>query len=399
MKLKLQEADELARNTFRLASLQIRAGGYVSIENPEQSLLWQLEAAKAFLKLPGVKDVCGDQCCSGGLYVKPTRWRSNCPWMELLSERCPGEPHHQRHQPLRGWVDGGDGTSYWLTSLGAEYPEGLCDKLARGYANCKAEPQPLESVRISDEGTQDPLLPETKKRLRQKENSEAIGGMRSPHISVGKIPGWKLTGDKLRKALDEVIDNHWEHCQEVVDNLGKEQDGFSEATIRDAQLALESLFDIPHRETVKGKVRADLVQAVSADAGDPDDVLPDWLRGQTPLGIVNKIPTRGIFPLAYDHAGGGATMEEAAAISAAAEMQGNYKSVKENLAAVEIELKRERGKGFMKWSTSKAKLKKEMGKLVISKVGAVITTKKKAKQDSAHPRPQEKSRKCDDCSA
>ena len=67
MKDKLREADELARNTFILALLQVRAGGYVSIENPEHSLLWKLDATTNFLRLPGVHDICGDQCCSGGL--------------------------------------------------------------------------------------------------------------------------------------------------------------------------------------------------------------------------------------------------------------------------------------------------------------------------------------------
>ena len=73
-------------------------------------------------------------------------------------------------------------------------------------------------------------------------------------------------------------------------------------------------------------------------------------------------------------------MEETAAISAAAESQGNYKSVQENLLDVEVELKKERTKGFMRWSRDKAKLKREVGKLVISKVGAVVTMKNKRKK-------------------
>ena len=166
----------LAKNTFKLATLQLRAGGFVSIENPEFSLLWNLPAARNFLKMQGVYDLTADQCVCGGLYVKPTRWRSNCPWMQAIAGRCPGEPTHQRHQPLRGWMHHGSGTSGWLTALGAEYPEGLCDILATAYNESSDVPIKVNSVVISDEGTIDPLLPESRRQLRRKEDRQAVGG-------------------------------------------------------------------------------------------------------------------------------------------------------------------------------------------------------------------------------
>ena len=58
--MKLGQADILARNTFKLASLKLRAGGFVSIENPEHSLIWRLKAAQDFLKLQGCRPVAID---------------------------------------------------------------------------------------------------------------------------------------------------------------------------------------------------------------------------------------------------------------------------------------------------------------------------------------------------
>ena len=46
LRAKMEQADILARNTFRLASMQIRAGGFVSIENPEHSLIWKINSAQ-----------------------------------------------------------------------------------------------------------------------------------------------------------------------------------------------------------------------------------------------------------------------------------------------------------------------------------------------------------------
>ena len=293
LQAKMEQADELARNTFRLASLQIRAGGFVSVENPEHSLIWKIKAAQEFLNLQGVYDVCGDQCCGGGLYVKPTRWRSNCPWMKLLEERCPGEPSHQRHQTLKGWMDHGNNCTGWLTALGAEYPEGLCDKLAKGYAACTEDPVAVDAVTITDDGTHDPLLPESRRRLRQRENSEAIGGMRSPHQSIKHIPGWGPVGEKLQKLLDQVIDNHWEECCTMVDNLGKVQEGLPDSIVEEARREMELWLNVQHRESIPCKVRADLVEALTKEAGDPDDVIAEWLRGETPFGYPQPNPNKG----------------------------------------------------------------------------------------------------------
>ena len=372
---KVREADTLARNTFRLATLQVRAGGFVSIENPEFSLLWKLQAATNFLKLTGVYDLSADQCVCGGLYVKPTRWRSNCPWLQSIAGRCPGQPTHIRHQPLRGWMQHGSGTTGWLTALGAEYPEGLCDTLAAAFSASTESPAKVNSVFITEEGTIDPLLPASRQQLRREEDKKAIGGMRSPHHSIEQVPGWKDMGAKICDTLDKIIDDWWDHCKFTVETLGKDCTGLDEQMVEAARRAMEITLGLPRRDTIESKVRADLVQALTAQAADPDDVIAEWLRGNTPIGIKNDIPCRGIFPLSRDHMGDGATAEEATFISQATELQGNYTSVAENPEDVSAELKRERDKGFLRFAVKKETLERETGKLILSKVGAITTWK------------------------
>ena len=191
----------------------------------------------------------------------------------------------------------------WLTALGAEYPEGLCDAIAAGYAERKSDPTKVDTVKITEEGTIDPLAQATKQQVRKRENADAIGGMRSPHRAVARLPGWGAVGTSLRSALDDILDHWWPTCQAVVDSLGTEQDGFPEAMVEEARRSLEQLFGTQQRSSVPGKVRADLVEQITKAARDPDDVIASWLRGHTPLGIKNAIQTRGVFPLSSDRLG------------------------------------------------------------------------------------------------
>ena len=81
-------ANELARRCARLANIQVQAGGWVSIENPVDSLIWCLPAYKQLLKV--LVKVVGDQCAFGGLWRKPTGWLTNAQWMHFFAKECPG---------------------------------------------------------------------------------------------------------------------------------------------------------------------------------------------------------------------------------------------------------------------------------------------------------------------
>lgn len=57
---------------------------------------------------------------------------ANADMFERISGECPGPPTHV-HPPLQGLVQDFQGDWVWLTSLAAEYPQGLCEILAEEY--------------------------------------------------------------------------------------------------------------------------------------------------------------------------------------------------------------------------------------------------------------------------
>ena len=141
-------------------------GGFFSIENPSMSLLWSTASATKVSRLPGCFDVVGDQCRFGGLYRKPTRWRTNAPSVRVLGKDCPGPPAHG-HEPLQGLVTLPDGTVVWRTSLAAAYPEDLCNALAREFLADASEAPQVPEVFMDQAGTNDVTEAISKKARRK----------------------------------------------------------------------------------------------------------------------------------------------------------------------------------------------------------------------------------------
>ena len=379
---KVTEANALTKVTAKLARAAARAGTFFSIENPEHSLLWKMPCMLSLALMPGVLNYVGDQCVFGGMYVKPTRWLTNAAWLKMLEQRCPGCPEHAPHVPLKGKVRAPDGRMVWLTSLAAEYPEGLCEALAAEYQkHGTAGMEVPEAITFDDDGTHDPLAVEEAKARRERENKECLGGMRNPSISVTKVPGWRPAGTKIRKVLEPLVEKHYAKFEKVLDDLGKEDaTGIPEQVVKEARDEMAKLLGVQLRKVPDNCIDPVLLEAVIKLAGDPDDVLPAWVSGETPLGINKEIQTRGVFPKVEATRGHKETLEEVEAMVWQTEQAGNYRSVQENAQAVEEELAKEMEKGYMEWSSTKRKLEKRVGKLVLSKVGAVVTVKKKKKK-------------------
>eukprot|EP00969_Alexandrium_andersonii_P163665 7233994-Alexandrium_andersonii.AAC.1 len=117
----------------RLARAQRRAGGWFTIENPEDSFLRLLSPVKALRALLGVASG-GRSVRAGGLFRKPTGWPTNAKWMDVAERRCP--PDHPKHDALVGFVT-------TRAELAAEYPEGLCDALAAQYVEASRVAAPM----------------------------------------------------------------------------------------------------------------------------------------------------------------------------------------------------------------------------------------------------------------
>ena len=139
----VNDANLMAKRMAMLARAQVRVGGWISIENPEHSLLWQTPAYLRLRNLPGCRLVCGDQCCLGGRWQQPTGWLTNAGWLAAVVEhRCPGCPAHPKHPLMRGFLRHPETNEMvWATSLAAAYPPGLCQALAEAYHQHAGEPQ------------------------------------------------------------------------------------------------------------------------------------------------------------------------------------------------------------------------------------------------------------------
>ena len=375
---KVIEANKLVRVTVKLAKLAAKAGAFFSIENPEESLMWKMPGMANLLNAPGVMQFNGDQCVFGGSYVKPTKWVTNAAWLCVVEKRCPGYPEHEPHAKLRGKVTMHDGSKGWMTSLAAEYHEGLCEALADAYAAAGTKGKELPEAAVIDEaGTHDPMAVEEAKQRRERENREAIGGMRDPARSVKKVPGWHLAGKKVREVLEPIVDEHLNEFENIFANIGKENSfGITEKVINKARKKMTDMMGCQNVRPPDNCIDPLIMAALIEMAQDPDDVLPAWVGGATPLGICREIETRGIFPTVTASAQQHETLEDVEAQIWWTEAAGNYKSVDQNSKAVEDELVKELEKGYMVWAQRKEDLEYRVGKLVLSKIGAVVTVKK-----------------------
>ena len=63
-------ANGIVSRFARLCRVQLRAGGWFSIENPDMSYLWKFRPIASILKLSGVELKRGDQCCLGDITGK-----------------------------------------------------------------------------------------------------------------------------------------------------------------------------------------------------------------------------------------------------------------------------------------------------------------------------------------
>ena len=350
------EANKLTNLTARLCRAQLRAGGQFSVENPEDSLLWGMTQFARLAQLPSVRKIDGDQCVFGGPFVKATRWLTNAAWMNCLAKRCPGQPRHPRHIILKGFTTFEDGTRGWMTSRAAEYPEDLCRALAEEYAKAPETRSEVARVSSDGEGTHDPYETETRQARRERDNQEAIGGMRNPHMSCAKVPGWRRVGQRLRSCLGPVMAEFARELKTAVGAIGDPHHvGLPLALLESARAALEHEFGArtPDACGSETPVQHHLLGALVAAANDPDDAVVRWLQSGTPMGIVNDIDTVGIFPPSDGLEQARGSLEEAEDAAPWVEALGNYTSYVENATLANAELEGELAKGFLEWSASK----------------------------------------------
>ena len=219
-------------------------------------------------------------------------------------------------------------------------------------------------------GTQDP---NTKKATRDRENNEAIGGMRNPARSVAKIAGLRSAGLRVRSLIENFCVDHPDLLRDIVQSAGDKVNLVDETRVDQlAEHIAKGLGAEHHRRGRRSLWRPGIVKAFVDLAGDPDTTLAEWLEEGAPTGVARVIPAQGIFPITEAT---GAAHGELWRHWAHLEPRANYASVDENRDMVQAEIDRLAANGFVTKYPSWAAVIKKFGNVVVSKMAAIVKTK------------------------
>ena len=136
---------------------------------------------------------------------------------------------------------------------------------------------------------------------------EFVGGLRDPYKVV--LPRATLLSLGLRiRAAWEAFERKHKDAHEVAEKYGTPDCEMSERLVSEWKAVLRKTLGAQAPPKVKMRPRwnyvspldAELLEAWIAKGGDPDDVIPKWIRTGAPLGIETPIETKGIFPRNVD---------------------------------------------------------------------------------------------------
>ena len=138
---------------------------------------------------------------------------------------------------------------------------------------------------------------ETRREQRDRENAEAIGGMRNPKGSVDQLPGLGGFGRWFSEFLDEFIVKRPELRTCVETTRRGEPVPFPQEMVREAQLELAEALGTELQESTGSPLCSSLLRALADWTDDPDaSLLADWVDTGAPIGIRHPIPSTGVFP-------------------------------------------------------------------------------------------------------
>ncbi|HIG16147.1 MAG TPA: hypothetical protein EYQ31_01985 [Candidatus Handelsmanbacteria bacterium] len=261
-KLEVKQANYLLTRCFVSARTAVKVGAGIMYEQPEP---FREEEVTSFdlpefeqMKLEVNPDIIDfDQCVHGALTTKPTRVVVKAP------------------QPkLKQLVEEG----HWNTT-----------------SLRPIQRTPLRGARLM-----------SAKETRDRENREAIGGMRNPHLSVQMCQTDHHARVRVRKTLRDFLREAPEIGRVVLENIVKKTGKpIPQVLIFEARTRLKALWvDIkaPREHDPVGPAKgvdADIMNLFSMAIGDPDSELPTWFYKNVgaPFGAEMPIEdSAGIFP-------------------------------------------------------------------------------------------------------
>ena len=218
---------------------------------------------------------------------------------------------------------------------------------------------------------------DTKKARRDRENKEAIGGMRRPVWALEHVPGLRTVGQEVSRIFDKFAAKFpgaalaGEHYgmdgfkMTYVDEWKSELETHFRACSERPALLLKSLL---HYDT---PVHVALLEAWTQQAKDPDQMVIEWLKHGAPLGANMGIPSVGIFPPKDENP---EAWEEAKAETQVWETRQNYRSFTSNPLDSNQEMERLMGLGYVK-KISEEQATNYFSGAVVSKLGLLMKPK------------------------
>ena len=211
---------------------------------------------------------------------------------------------------------------------------------------------------------------QTIKARKEYENAVAVGGMRNPAQAVGRVPGLRAAGRKVRAAIEEFCASHPDLLRDIISSAGLKQDMVNEMRIDAlAEHIGRALGARHHRRGLRSLWRPELVRAFVELADDPDVMLAQWLEVGAPTGVAADIEASGVFPTTEAK---GSTHDELWRHWAHLEPRANYASVDDHKQLVREEIDRLRRAGFVTVYPSWAAVREKFGNVVVSKMAALV---------------------------
>ncbi len=125
----------------------------------------------------------------------------------------------------------------------------------------------------------------------EKQNDEALGGLRSSNKAVARLPGLRAVGLRARHIFEEFgADGESRNAIiKVAAELGTEAScGFPDSILTKFKHALRQEFSIAG-SSAGGSFDRELWRALLSQAGNPEVHIPQWLAEGCPTGIGSSV--------------------------------------------------------------------------------------------------------------
>ena len=231
------------------------AGVHISIEHPVSSQIWSHRSMIRMSSLPGVCDISCDLKRWGSQLRRLMTWRhqllgvrnsdrTNCCGTKVCSSTGPQPVAVSTQMPC------------------AVFLQSKISDLRFGKGSLVSQ---LTSAKKGH-------MTRWNQRPRKRDgNQDAIGGIKSPHISIARLPGWTSAGSRIRQVLEPLVENQWQEVRTTLEGMGKENAvDLPESLVQAAQVGLEREFNVEHRKCEPRRIHDGLMAAITAAAGDPD---------------------------------------------------------------------------------------------------------------------------------